>query len=133
MRFNAGPDLDALKAAALRRVEQAAERARLLVGGGPGEALELLAVEADARAAVARGRPPAAGEHPFIDAEVEAHSRAGRALTRAAAASALVAEADARIARLASVRTLRQAARLRIRDATTAAEVRAAEDAGWPS
>ncbi len=132
MRLNAGPDLAGLKAVALRRVEAAAERARVLVGGGPGEILELLAAEADARAALARGRPPAEGEHPFVDSEVTAHSRAGRALTRAAAAAALVAEADARMRRLAAIRTLRRAARLRIIDATTPAEVRAAEDAGWP-
>lgn len=137
MRLSLGPDLAALKAAALVRIDAEAEAARLaFVTGGAGQALEYQATEAEGRAAVAAH---AAGEtldparYPFVAAEATAFAEVGVTVSLVDAAFQVVALAEAWAATGSHIKALRRGAKLRVEAATTPAEVAAAaRGIPWP-
>lgn len=136
MRFDLGPSLEEAKAAAIARVDAAAEKARLrYLTPGAGQALEYQQTEAEARAYRAAGYPAFDPElYPFIEAERQALLIATGTLPDAAAtADEVIAQADAWRQAGSAIKELRRAAKLKIEQATTHAEIRAAEQIAWPS
>jgi hypothetical protein len=140
MRFDLGPDLETLRAAALARIDAEAESARLLfLTPGAGQAMEYLATEAEARAFLAAaagahdGTAPSLEGYPFVAAEAAALAAVGSVVEPVALAEQLVAQADAWRAAGAAIKELRRAAKMRIAATTTAAELRRAAEVRWPT
>jgi hypothetical protein len=138
MRFDLGPDLAALKAAALVRIDAEAEAARLaFVTGGAGQALEYQATEVEGRAAVAAA---AAGEtldpaaYPFVAAEASAFAEVGIVVSLLEAAQQVVVQADQWAMVGSLIKALRRGAKLRVEAAANPAEViAAASGIPWPA
>lgn len=138
MRFDLGPNLAAIKAAALVRIDAEAEAARLaFVTGGAGQALEYQATEAEGRAAVAAAASGATldpADYPFVVAEMTAFAEVGITVTLLDAAQQVVAQADAWQSTGSLIKALRRGAKLRVEAAGTPAEVAAAASGiPWPS
>lgn len=136
MLFSLAPPLAEAKAAAIARVDAAAESARLqYLTPGAGQALEYQQTEAEARAYRAAGYPAfVAADYPFLEAERQAVLAAtGTLPDPQAVADEVIAQADAWRQAGSAIKELRRAAKLKIEQATTHAEIRAAEQIAWPS
>ena len=136
MRLRGSKPMPELRAAALLRIDAAAERARLRFAvEGLGAALEYLATEAEARLLLSQpGKPPTAAAYPLVASEVSAR-RKGRkeTVTMLAAAVEIVAAADAWKLTMATIREVRRTAKLAVAAAQNPAEIAAAEAVTWPT
>lgn len=139
MRFDLGPDLAALKASALVRIDAEAEAARLaFVTGGAGQAMEYQATEAEGRALMAAlqaGQIPDLADYPFIKAEFDAIVQSGGGVpAMVAVAQMVVGMAAAWSTAGSEIKRLRRLAKLRVEAASTPAEVIAASSGiSWPA
>tara|TARA_R110000751_G_scaffold307640_1_gene430333 strand:- start:22085 stop:22504 length:420 start_codon:yes stop_codon:yes gene_type:complete len=138
MRLSLGPDLAALKAAALIQIDAEAEATRLaFVTGGSGQALEYQATEAQGRAAVAAhaaGQTLDPADYPFVVAEATAFAEVGITVSLLDAAQQVVVLADAWETTGSLIKALRRGAKLRVEAATTPAQViAAASGIPWPT
>jgi len=125
-----------LRQQALRRIDKAAELARLrFLTPGEGQSLEYRASEEDARRYVAAGCPTplAQATYPFLWAEVAAQEAAlGASPSPAAVAAEVISQAEAWIAAGAEIKRLRRTAKLAVAQAGTPAAIQAAEVVEWP-
>lgn len=138
MRFDLGPDLAALKIAALARVDVAAEAARMaFLTTGAGQAMEYQATEAEGRAyvnALSAGQSPDLANYPFIKAEYDAMTEAaGTPPDVMDVVYMVVGMANLWIMAGAEIKRLRRAAKLAIESATTPTQIRAAQQITWPT
>jgi len=140
-----GVALATLKARAIAAIDAAAEAARRRwITPGAGQALEYQQTEREAQAYAAAGYPVPfdAADYPFVHAEMQAQADAGLlsletqgdidAAARAAT-DQILAEAEAWRAAGAEIKRLRRAAKMRVKAATTAADVIAAQAVSWPT
>lgn len=138
MRLDLGPDLAALKATALLRIDVEAEDARMaFLTGGAGQALEYQATEVQGRAAVAAhaaGQTLNPAAYPFVVAEATAYAEVGVTVTLLEAAQQVVVLADDWETTGSLIKALRRGAKLRVEAATTPAGViAAATGIPWPT
>lgn len=137
VHFALGASLPVLKAAALRAIDAAAELARQsFLTPGSGQALEYSATETEARAVLAvlaAGGTPDSADYPFVQAEVLALAATGQTVTLADAAAQVVVEADGWKAVGSAIKEIRRAAKMRVEQATTAAEVQRAVRVVYPT
>jgi len=116
--------LDALRADAKARIDQAAGRARArYITTAPGQEAVYLLKERQAREFAAAGYPKASVP-PLIQADVDAGAG-----TAQAAADAIIAQADAWIALAARIEQARRAGKAAVDAATDSAAIDAAVDA----
>ncbi|MFZ4411412.1 MAG: hypothetical protein ACOYOH_29010 [Paracraurococcus sp.] len=123
--------LEQAKAAAVAKVDRAAEQARLrFITGGAGQALAYTAKEAEARSFVA---PGADADYPYLAAERDAQADIGVSATLATVAAEVIAQADAWRSTGATIERLRRGAKLAIEAATSPEAIRAALAITWPT
>ena len=127
--ITATPSLATLRAAALLQVDAAAGAARMRwITYAPGQDMEYMATEAEARRYVAAGTGTPA-EYPMLWAEAQA---IGSTATLATVAAEVIALTDAWTAAGAEIKRLRRTAKLAIEAATSPAEIEAATAVTWP-
>ena len=127
MRFDLGPALDALKAAAVAEIDAQAEQQRqryLTPGAGQALVYERKRAEAERMATDADPQP---ADYPLLAAEVGI-----TAPTLAEVGAAVRALADQWTAAAAAIEATRLSAKAAIAAATTPPEVRAAAHVTWP-
>jgi hypothetical protein len=125
-----GTGLEAVKAAAMAKVDRIAEaRRQQHITPGPGQALEYQATEAEAR----RWRPgDGFAGYPFMRAEADAVEDAtGTRPSAAEVAAAIIMQADAWAQIGARIKRRRRAAKMKIEAATTEDEVRVLVEVLW--
>jgi hypothetical protein len=125
-----GTGLEAVKAAAMAKVDRVAEaRRQQHITPGPGQALEYQATEAEAR----RWKPgDGFAGYPFMRAEADAIEDAtGTRPSAAEVASAIIMQADAWAQIGARIKRRRRAAKMKIEAATTEDEVRVLVEVVW--
>jgi hypothetical protein len=133
MRLDLGPSLEAVKAAAIIAVDEAAEVARLqFITPGAGQAMEYQSGEAEARAYLADSSPDPAN-YPFLVAELNALVATGGTPTLAEVAAEVDAQAAAWRAVGSYIKELRRTAKMQIDAANSVAAVRAAQQIAWPT
>lgn len=125
--------LAALKAQALREVDEMAEIARLrFITGGAGQALEYQQTEVEARAFLAQPDQSIAA-FPFLKAELDAiEATTGQAFEPYLIATNVVTQAEAWRVAGSEIKRLRRAAKLAIDAATTPEQIEQAKNIAWP-
>lgn len=129
------PAIETIRADATRRIDAAAEAARLsFITRGAGQALEYAATEAEARAAVAAADPLDANDYPWLTAELNALTAVGVTTTLRGVAESVVAQADGWKAVGAQIKELRRAAKMAIAAETDPVQIESiVRGVSWPA
>lgn len=129
------PDLAALRAQALERIDAEAERERLrYLTPGAGQALEYQATAEEALALQAEGAPePDPQDYPMLAAEQAALAAVGTAATLEDVAGQVLAERAAWSAIGAAIKSVRRGAKLQAEAAESAEAIEAIFPLAWPA